>query len=47
MQWAIERCREAGCEVVQLTSNKIRTDAHRFYARLGFKPSHEGFKLQL
>lgn len=41
MQWAIERCREAGCEVVQLTSNKIRTDAHRFYARLGFKPSHE------
>jgi hypothetical protein len=29
---------------VQLTSNKLRTDAHRFYERLGFKRSHEGFK---
>jgi hypothetical protein len=32
---------------VQLTSQKRRTDAHRFYERLGFVRSHEGFKLKL
>ena len=47
MRWAIERCRERGCGLVQLTSNKSRQDAHRFYVRLGFAPSHEGFKLVL
>lgn len=47
VQWAIERCRESGCGMVQLTSNKVRKDAHRFYVRLGFAQSHEGFKLML
>ncbi len=45
--WAIDRCREAGCGLVQLTSNKVRLDAHRFYKKLGFEASHEGFKLYL
>ncbi|HEY8574967.1 MAG TPA: GNAT family N-acetyltransferase [Devosia sp.] len=47
VSWAIERCREAGCGLVQLTSNKSRLDAHRFYEKLGFTKSHEGFKLRL
>ena len=47
MRFAIERCRQRGCGVVQLTSNKKRLDAHRFYARLGFEATHEGFKLYL
>ena len=45
--WAVDRCREVGCGVVQLTSNKVRKDAHRFYVKLGFEQSHEGFKLKL
>ena len=36
-----------GCGIVQLTTSKIREDAHRFYARIGFQNSHEGFKLEL
>ncbi len=44
---AIEQARARGCGMVQLTSNKKRLDAHRFYERLGFKKSHEGFKLAL
>lgn len=45
--WAIERCRERGCRIVQLTTHKSRTDAQRFYASLGFEASHEGMKRTL
>jgi GNAT superfamily N-acetyltransferase len=45
--WAIEQARDRGCALVQLTSDKTRTDAHRFYASLGFIASHEGMKLVL
>lgn len=47
MRWAIDESRQAGCGQVQLTSNAERPDAHRFYERLGFVPSHVGFKLKL
>ncbi|MET8503913.1 GNAT family N-acetyltransferase [Streptomyces sp. NPDC004787] len=47
MDGAIARARARGCGLVQLTSNKSRTDAHRFYASLGFARSHDGFKLAL
>ena len=47
MRFAIERARDAGAQRVQLTSNAARTDAHRFYERLGFARSHMGFKLRL
>ena len=47
MGWAIEEARRRGCALVQLTSDKMRTDAHRFYARLGFVATHEGMKLAL
>ncbi|MFI9332749.1 GNAT family N-acetyltransferase [Kitasatospora sp. NPDC052868] len=45
--WAIDRSRELGADLVQLTSDATRTDAHRFYERLGFVQSHFGFKLAL
>ena len=47
MGGAIERARELGCYRVQLTSKAARTDAHRFYERLGFVPSHVGYKMPL
>lgn len=45
--WAIERARARGCHLVQLTSDKARADAIRFYEGLGFVASHEGLKLHL
>ena len=45
--WAIDQCRKRGCRLVQLTTDKSRPDAFRFYEQLGFTASHEGFKLQL
>ncbi|RQX00781.1 GNAT family N-acetyltransferase [Micromonospora globispora] len=47
MTWAIDRARERGCALVQLTTDKSRADAHRFYRNLGFVASHEGMKLAL
>jgi GNAT superfamily N-acetyltransferase len=47
MAWAIEQARARGCLMMQLTSDKARADAHRFYSRLGFVASHEGMKLVL
>ncbi|KOG33625.1 GNAT family N-acetyltransferase [Streptomyces resistomycificus] len=47
IEWAIEESRGQNCQLVQLTSDNTRTDAHRFYERLGFTASHVGFKLQL
>jgi len=47
INWAIAECRARGCQIVQLTSDKGRSDAHRFYERLGFSASHVGFKLSL
>ena len=45
--WAIDRARVRGCHMVQLTSDKTRPDAIRFYEELGFTASHEGLKLHL
>ena len=47
MRWAIERAKEEGCVSMQLTTNLERTDAHRFYERLGYSRSHLGMKLKL
>jgi GNAT superfamily N-acetyltransferase len=47
IEWAVEQSRREGCQLVQLTSDATRTDAHRFYERLGFTASHVGFKLPL
>nr|WP_051806862.1 GNAT family N-acetyltransferase [Streptomyces sp. NRRL F-2664] len=47
IEWAIEKSRAEACTLVQLTSDVTRTDAHRFYERLGFTASHVGFKLLL
>lgn len=44
---AIDRAREARCGLVQLTSDVTRVDAQRFYGRLGFQPTHVGYKLAL
>ena len=47
IQWAIHQARARGCNLVQLTSNQARTNARRFYERLGFQASHIGMKLYL
>jgi GNAT superfamily N-acetyltransferase len=47
IEWALNECRARGCQLVQLTSDKDPSDAHRFYDRLGFVASHVGYKMTL
>lgn len=47
INWAITRAGERNCAIVQLTSDKQRPAALRFYESLGFEATHEGFKLKL
>ena len=47
MQYALKKARQRGCLMAQLTTDKQRADAHRFYRALGFVASHEGMKLYL
>jgi ribosomal protein S18 acetylase RimI-like enzyme len=47
MQWSMQRAKQRGAHLVQLTTHKTREDAHRFYERLGFKGTHLGMKLSL
>jgi GNAT superfamily N-acetyltransferase len=46
-QWAIQRAKERNAHVLQLTTDKQRPDAIRFYESLGFKASHEGMKMHM
>ncbi|MGE8675759.1 MAG: N-acetyltransferase family protein [Achromobacter kerstersii] len=46
-EWAIEQCRQQGCGIVQLTTDRARPDARRFYESLGFVATHDGMKLSL
>ena len=45
--WAIAQCRARGCSLVQLTTDRDRPEAHRFYEQLGFTASHLGYKKAL
>ncbi|MFD7164969.1 GNAT family N-acetyltransferase [Streptomyces violascens] len=47
IEWAVDESARQGCQLIQLTSDVTRTDAHRFYERLGFEASHVGFKKPL
>jgi GNAT superfamily N-acetyltransferase len=47
MKWAMDRAKQRGAHVAQLTTHNSRVDAHRFYERLGFKGSHLGMKMSL
>ena len=47
MQAVMAIARERGCDIMQLTTNKARKDAQRFYEALGFEKSHEGMKVKL
>ncbi|CAG9623104.1 GNAT family N-acetyltransferase [Sutcliffiella rhizosphaerae] len=47
IQWAIQRAKERGCHIVQLTTDKKRPEALHFYEKLGFTATHEGLKLHI
>jgi ribosomal protein S18 acetylase RimI-like enzyme len=46
VQWAVTEARAAGCKLVELLTHNTRTDAQRFYKRLGFQPSHVGMTVR-
>ena len=46
VQWAIAEARARDCKLVELLTHRTRVDAQRFYARLGFQPSHVGMTLR-
>ena len=47
IEWAVQKAQAEGCHLVQLTTDKKRPEALKFYERLGFRPTHEGMKLHL
>ena len=47
MQWAMDQARERGCSAIELLTHATRTDAQRFYERLGFAASHIGMRRAL
>lgn len=47
LEWAINYARQAHCQRIQLTTDKLRVGAFEFYKKIGFVPSHEGLKLFL
>lgn len=47
LTWAEDEARARGCVLLQLTSDRTRDDAHRFYANLGYEATHVGFKKRL
>jgi GNAT superfamily N-acetyltransferase len=47
IEWTLARARERGARIAQLSTDKSRVDAHRFYETLGFRATHEGMKLPL
>lgn len=47
LRYALDAARAAGCYKLVLTSNKQRAAAHRFYTRIGFRATHEGFRHDL
>ena len=47
IDWAVDQARARGCRLVQLTTDRQRPDAIRFYQKMGFRPSHMGMKYHL
>ena len=47
IRYAVEEARRAGCYKLSLTSSKRRKEAHRFYERMGFQATHEGYRVDL
>ena len=47
IEYAVERAKARGCHLIQLTTDKARDDALRFYEAMGFKATHHGMKMKL